>query len=226
VTGMNYTLQFADLKPYADLLLIGVLNTLWMTILSGVLGLALSIALAEGRRSSVKPVSVAVAVYVELIRNTPFIIQLFFLFFGLSSLGLKMSANAAAVIALTINISAYFSEIVRAGLDGTARGHMEAARALGLGRWQAFFKVALPPALAKVYAPLSSQFVIVFLGSAVISQISAEDLTFAAQFIQSRTFRAFEVYFLITGLYVAMAFAFKGLFALAEKRLFRWREAR
>lgn len=223
---MNYTLQFREVWANFDMLLWGAAYSLILCIIAGFAGLTIGIIAAETRRTGPRWARVLVAAYVEVIRNTPFIVQLFFLFFGLASAGLRLSPEIAAAIALTINIGAYFCEIIRAGLEATPRGQIEAARALGLRDWRIFRAIVLPPALSQAYPALTSQFVLVFLGSAVISQISAPDLTFQAQFLQSRTFRAFEIYFVVTGLYVAMALSFKLLFAQAERRLFPWKGSR
>jgi len=223
---MEYRLQFRDVWANFDLLLWGAAYSLILCIIAGIVGMAIGVVAAETRRNGPRWGRAIVAVYVEVIRNTPFIVQLFFLFFGLSSAGLRLSPEVAAAIALTINIGAYFCEIIRAGLEATPRGQIEAARALGLRDWRIFRAIVLPPALSQAYPALTSQFVLVFLGSAVISQISAPDLTFQAQFLQSRTFRAFEIYFVVTALYVAMALGFKLLFAQSEKHLFPWKGAR
>lgn len=223
---MTYQLQFRDVWNNFDLLLWGAGYTLALCILAGITGLAIGIITAETRRSGPRWAKVFIAAYVELIRNTPFIIQLFFLFFGLSSTGIRLSPEVAAAIALTINIGAYFCEIVRAGLEATPRGQVEAAQALGLRKWRIFRTIVLPPALSQAYPALTSQFVLVFLGSAVISQISAPDLTFQAQFLQSRTFRAFEIYFVVTAMYVSMALGFRLLFVRAQAFFFPWKEAR
>ncbi len=150
-----------------------------------------------------------VGAYVEMIRNTPFLIQLFFIFFGLPSLGLRLSELQAANLAMVINLGAYGCEIIRAGIQATPRGQFEAGASLGMGRIQTFWYVVLIPALQRIWPALSSQIVIVMLGSSVVSQIAAEDLTFAANFIQSRTFRAFETYFVSTLIYLALAIALR-----------------
>ena len=134
-----------------------------------------------------------VGLYVELIRNTPFIVQLFFLFFGLPSLGIKLSPESASVLAMVINLGAYATEIIRAGIEATPRGQIEAALSLALSRAQVFTRVVLPPALRKVWPALVSQIIIVMLGSAVCGQISTEELSYAANLIQSRNFRSFRV---------------------------------
>jgi polar amino acid transport system permease protein len=200
-----YQLNFADLWPYREQLVRGVEYTFELTGVAAVVGVAVGIAGAAARSSANRFWRAAFGAYVELVRNTPFIVQLFFVFFGLPSLGVKLTEGQAAVLAMVINLGAYSTEIIRAGIEATPKGQIEAAASLAMSRAQIFFRVVLKPAFQKIWPALVSQIVIVMLGSAVVSQISAQDLTYAGSFIQSRTFRAFEVYFVITGLYLAMA---------------------
>jgi polar amino acid transport system permease protein len=154
-----------------------------------------------------------VAVYVEAIRNTPLIVQLFLIFFGLPSAGLKWDANTAAMVALSINLGAYTIEIVRAGLEAIPRSQIEAGQSLGLSPVQIFRYVVIFPALRLMYPALASQFVLLMLATSVVSQISATDLFHAASIIQSRTFRDFEVYAVVALAYLGLALVFRGLFA-------------
>jgi polar amino acid transport system permease protein len=162
----------------------------------------------------------AIAAYVEIIRNTPFLVQIFLIFFGLPSLAVRLDADTAALLAMVLNGSAYTIEIVRAGLESVALGQTEAASALGLHRWAIFRKVVLPQALKAVYAPLGSQFILLMLNSSIVSTISADELTAAAEDIQGRTFRAFEVYIVATGIYFALSMVFTGLFSVTGRLLF------
>jgi polar amino acid transport system permease protein len=170
------------------------------TMLGGALGVAGAVLATAGPRWS----RALVGAYVELIRNTPFLVQLFFVFFGLPSLGLHIDEMQAAVLAMTLNLGAYATEIVRAGIESVPRGQFQAAIALGLPR-RVFRHIVLPQALANVFPALLGQVLIVMLGSAVVSQISVQDLTYAANFIQSRNFRAFEIYLVITAIYLGLA---------------------
>jgi polar amino acid transport system permease protein len=220
---VGYQLDFSVLAEYSGLLLKGVGVTLGLTTIAATLGIALSIGGAATARWGLKWARALVALYVELIRNTPFIVQLFFVFFGLPSLGLQLSALQAAVLAMTINLTAYSIEIVRAGIEAVASGQREAGLALGVGPATVFFWVILPQAIANVYPALVSQIVITMLESAVVSQIAVTDLTHVADFIQSRTYRAFETYFAITLVYLAMSVCLRWLFARAGRRLFAGR---
>jgi polar amino acid transport system permease protein len=187
------------------LLLRGVAWTLGLTVVSAVLGLALGVACAWARLEGPRPLRVVAGVYVELIRNTPFIVQLFFVFFGLPAAGVKLSPEWASVIAMVLNLGAYAAEIVRAGIQATPQGQIEAAVSLALTRAQVFLHVVLPPALQKVWPALVSQIIIVMLGSAVCGQISTEELSYAANLIQSRNFRAFEAFIIATALYLLLS---------------------
>jgi len=198
-------LDFPAVLAHWPALLKGAASTLALTAVATALGLALGIACGWARAWGPKPLAAAAATYVELIRNTPFIVQLFFIFFGLPMLGVKLSPELASVIAMVINLGAYATEIIRAGLLATPRGQVEAAESLGLTRYQTFMRVVLPPALRKVWPALTSQIVIVMLGSAVCGQISTEELSFAANLIQSRNFRAFEAYLVATAIYLGLA---------------------
>ena len=117
-----------------------------------------------------------------------------------------------AALALTINVGAYTTEIVRAGLDAIPRGQIEAAEGLALTRAQIYRHVVLLPAIERVYPALTSQFVLLMLASSVTSQISAEELTAVANYIQSDTYRAFETYIVVALFYVALSFLMRGGF--------------
>src|SRR5215469_4086243 len=222
---MGYALDFGALLQYAGLFVEGAAVTIGLTVVSAALGIALSIAGAAATRGTWAWARAAVAIYVELFRNTPFIVQLFFVFFGLPSLGVHLTALTAAVLAMTLNLTAYAIEIVRAGIDGVPRGQREAGRSLGLRPVPAFALIVLPQALANVYPALVSQIVITMLESAVVSQIAVVDLTHVGDFIQSRNFRAFETYLVITVVYFALAVGARRLLALIGRPLFKGRAA-
>jgi polar amino acid transport system permease protein len=189
-----------------------------LTALSAALGLVLGVACAWARTWGPKALGAAVAVYVELVRNTPFIVQLFFIFFGLPAAGVRLSPEAASVLAMVVNLGAYAAEIVRAGVEATPRGQVEAGLSLAMSRAQVFTRVVLPPALKRVWPAMTSQIVIVMLGSAVCGQIAAQELSYAANLIQSRNFRAFEAYIVATALYLALAVGLRALLRWAGPR--------
>jgi polar amino acid transport system permease protein len=207
-------LDFAAVLAQWPLLLRGLAWTAGLTVVAVILGLSLGIACAWARSSGPRALRWIVAGYVELIRNTPFIIQLFFVFFGLPAIGVKLTAEWASIIAMTLNLGAYSTEIVRAGIEATPRGQLEAAASLALTPLQTFTRVVMPPALKRVWPATVSQIVIVMLGSAVCGQIATEELSHAANLIHSRNFRAFEAYIVATLMYLA--------FAIVLRQLLNW----
>lgn len=215
---MSVELDFAAVLSQWPFLLKGVLWTLGLTAVALVLGLLVGVGCAWARTNGPLGLRVVCGVYVELIRNTPFIVQLFFIFFGLPSLGVKLSPEVASVIAMVLNLGAYATEIIRAGIQATPRGQVEAALSLALSRMQVFTRVVLPPALKKVWPALVSQIVIVMLGSAVCGQISTEELSYSANVIQAKNFRTFEAYIVATAIYLALA--------IALRRALNWAGAR
>ncbi|HSK39933.1 MAG TPA: amino acid ABC transporter permease [Arenibaculum sp.] len=223
---MTYGFDFAWLAQYWPVLVKGVMITVQLTAVGGVAGIALGILCAWARALGPVRLRPVVALYVELVRNTPFLIQLFFIFFGLPGLGLWLTELQAASLAMIVNLGAYSCEIVRAGIQATPKGQFEAGASLAMTPVQTFRHVVLVPALQRIWPALSSQLVIVMLGSAVVSQIAAEDLTFAANFIQSRTFRAFEAYFVSTVIYLGLAILLRQLMALVGRLVFAGRAAR
>ncbi|MEQ8285818.1 amino acid ABC transporter permease [Thalassospira sp.] len=202
---MAYKFDFGAIVPHWELLFDGVILTTQLTVIGAVVGVGFGILGAWARASRAPVISPIVGIYVELIRNTPFLVQLFFIFFGLPALGVKLTEFQAAVLAMIVNLGAYSTEIVRAGIQAIPQGQIEAAQTLAMNRVQIFRYVVILPALQKIWPALSSQIVIVMLGSSVCSQIAAEELTFGANYIQALNFRAFEVYFVVTALYLVMS---------------------
>jgi polar amino acid transport system permease protein len=215
---MRIELDFISVLSEWPLLLKGVAWTVGLTSVSTVLGLLLGVALAWSRVHGSLPLRALAGSYVEAIRNTPFIVQLFFVYFGLPAVGVRLSPEAASVIAMVVNLSAYATEIIRAGIEATPKGQIEAGLSLALKPGQIFLHVVLPPALRKVWPALVSQIIIVMLGSAVCGQISTEELSHAANLIQSRNFRAFEAFIIATLTYLTLAMALRRLLNWAGPR--------
>lgn len=215
---MGYVLDFGWLGDAVSLIASGAAMTLFLIAVSAVAGIVLSVLGAAGRRSRHVWLRRAIAGYVELVRNTPFLVQLFFIFFGLPSLGIRLDPVAAAILAMTLNMTAYTTEIVGAGLDAVPKGQREAALALGLRPRLVFIKIVLPQALKVIYPALTSQIVIMMLESAVVSQIAVRELTYEADLLQARTFRAFETYFVVTLVYLAMSIGLRRLLVAGGNR--------
>ena len=208
---MNIAFDFSAILAEWPLLLKGIAWTVYLSLLAAVVGVGVGIGCAWARTHGAAWLKWLVGTYVELVRNTPFIVQLFFIFFGLPALGFKLSPEVASMIAMVINLGAYATEIIRAGVDATPRGQIEAGLSLALSPLQVFTRVVLPPALRKVWPALVSQIIIVMLGSAVCGQISVQELSYAANLIQSRNFRAFEAFIVATLIYLALSMLLRKL---------------
>jgi polar amino acid transport system permease protein len=207
---MTYQFDFASLLPYWPEFAMGVWLTLQLTVVSTVLGFVLGTLCAIGRASGGPWTKRAIGAYVEVIRNTPLLVQVFLVYFGLASLGFRVSANAAAVAALVVNVGAYTCEIVRAGIESVHKAQLEAADCLGLSPAQTYWHVIIRPAIERVYPALTSQYVLLMLASSITSQISAEELTAVANRIQSDTFRSFETYIAVGLIYILLSFIVRG----------------
>jgi len=221
---MSYEFDFQNLEPYWADFLRGAWLTLQLSVLSTVLGCALGTLCAIGRSKGPPWLRAVLGAYVETMRNTPLLVQVFIVYFGIATLGIRLSANMAAVIALVINVSAYTCEIVRAGLESIHSSQIEAAECLGLNRFQIYWHVILRPAVERVYPALTSQYIMLMLASSITSQISAEELTAAANRIQSDTFRSFETYIVVGLIYLVLSFVVRlcfwlfGQFAFPRRR--------
>jgi len=206
---VTYQFDFSFLwdpgNDYLADLVQGALLSLQMTAVAVVLGFLFGTLCAVARTGQRAWLRRMVATYVEVIRNTPLLVQTFWLFFGLSSVGFRLTAFEAAVIALTLNVGAYSSEIIRAGIDSVRKGQLEAAACLGMSRVRVLLDVVLPPAIERVMPALTSQFVLMMLASSIMAQISAEELMAAASRVQSETFRGFEIYIVVAVIYLVLS---------------------
>ena len=223
---MHYAFQFADVLAAWPLLLEGTWITVQLSLLATALGLAVAVLCAWGKTAGPRPLRWAIQAYIELIRNTPFLVQLFFFFFALPAIGLRWSPYTAALTAMVINLGAYATEIIRAGIESIPKGQIEAGLALSLKPHQVFRLIILKPALRAIFPALTSQFILLMLSSAVVSVISADDLTSVAANLQSQTFRSFEIYIVVTGIYLSLALAFSGLFRLIQRHALSYPDRR
>ena len=221
---MGY-LDFSGILSRSDLFVHGALLTLILSASALVLGTMLGMVGAAMRRSRSRILSGIAMGYVELIRNTPFLVQIYIVYFGLPAVGLRISEMAAAVLSLTLYAGAYLTEIIRAGIDTVGKGQREAALALGLRPHQVFRHVVLVPALSAIYPALTSQFVLIMLASSVVSAIPVPELTGVANDIQGQTFRSLEAYLVVAALYLGLTAVFKTAFGAVDRSLFTFRAA-
>jgi len=204
-------------------LLAGALDTLVLSGQSIAIGLAIGLGVALARVNGPRWADIAGSIYVEAFRNTPLLVQLFLLFFALPFAGLRLSANQAAVIAISLNLGAYSTEIFRAGLLAIPKTQIEAGLALGMSRFQVMRYVVIVPALRIIYPALTGQLTLTLLGTSLVSAISATDLTLAGSMIESQTFRSLETFIFVAIIYIAMTFAFRLLYWAIGLWLFRRR---
>jgi polar amino acid transport system permease protein len=202
---MKYVFQFGIVWDHLPQLLEGAYLTLRLSLGAFALGFAIAVVLAFLRTAAPYGVRIAIAAYVEIIRNTPFLVQLFIIYFSLPALGIRMEAITAALVGMSINFSGYATEILRSGIEAVPKSQIEAGHSLGFTRMEIFRHIVVFPALRTVYPALASQFVLLMLGSSVVAAISAEELTAITNSLQSTTFRSFEFYFVATAMYLAMA---------------------
>ena len=223
---MTYQFQFDQVLAAWPQLLHGTWITIQLSLTATVLGLVVAIACAWGKTSGPSWLRFGINAYIELIRNTPFLVQLFFFFFALPAIGLRWAPYTSALVAMVVNLGAYAAEIIRAGIEAIPKGQIEAGLALNLKRWEIFRFIILKPALKTIYPALTSQFILLMLSSAVVSVISADDLTSVAANIQSETFRSFEVYIVVAAIYLLLSLLFNALFKLAYQACLNYPDRR
>ena len=221
---MDYSFDFSVIWENIDVLASGAWLTLRMSLLAIAFGLILGIIGSLFRTSGNRGLNWIALAYVEVIRNTPYLIQLFFIFFGLPNLGIKLTAEQAAIVSLAVNFGAYSTEIVRSGVESISKGQVEAGLAIGFKKLAVFRYIVILPALANIYPALIGQVILAVLFTSVVSQIAAEDLTYAGNYLNSRTFRSFEIYFTIALLYLGIVWLIKALAFVIESRVFEFKK--
>lgn len=219
---MDYIFHFSPIFARWPLFLHGTIVTVELAAASMAIGLGIALVGAALRTFGPTGVRWVIAAYVELIRNTPLLVQLYIVFFVLPPLGLRMDSTQAAILALSLNLGAYAIEIVRAGLEATPRGQIEAGLSLGLSRFRIVRHIVMVPALRTIYPALGSQFVLQILGSSLASAIAAEELTAVGNNIMMQTFRNFEVFIVVGVIYFVLVQVFNTLVAASYQRMFRW----
>jgi len=216
-----FELRFFEIyrsEEFVNLLIEGILVSTGLTITAGIFGFIIAFILAAVIYWKIFALSFISTCYVDFIRNTPLIVQLFFITFGLPALiGYVWPFWCHAMLALTINFSGYFAEILRSGYESIPRGQLEAASALNLNKKIIFKKIILPQTIIKMFPSLSSQFIFIFLTTGVISEIGVTELTHAGLFIDSRTFRSFEIFIVLTILYIILSLIYKSTLELFFK---------
>jgi len=202
---VNYKFDFGPVLDGFPNLIWGCLGTLGLALSGMILSIMIGIGGVVLRDGRVKPLRWLVMGFVEIVRNTPFLVQIYFIFFALPLAGILFNPTITAIIALGINGGAYAIEIIRGGVQSINKGQVEAGLALGLRKSVIFRTIVLKPALRAIYPSLTSQFVLLTLTTSIASAVSAYELTSVAKRIESDSFRSFEVYGTVTLLYLVMS---------------------
>jgi polar amino acid transport system permease protein len=197
----------------------GLTLTLGLSALAILLSAAWGIPLVLGLMSRLRPLSILARSYVEIVRNTPVLVQMYFIFFGSSIVGFRLSGFVAGLIALALQNGAYIAEIYRAGIQSVSRRQMEAGLAIGLTPGAAFRIVILPQALRKVIPPLANQGVVIIKDTALVATLSVAELTFQARMLADRTAAVYEIFAVLALFYIAITSAFSALMRLVEWRM-------
>jgi len=217
----GYVFQFREIFQELPMLVDGALTTLHISILTLLFSLVVGTIGALCRMSRTRWIRVPATWYVEVIRNTPLLVQLFFIYFGFSQINIDVTNYTAALVGLVVNNGAYLTEIVRAGIQAIHKGQFEAGYSLGLSFPQLMRHVVFPQAFRVVYPPLCNQFIGIILWSSLVSTISVHDLALRGKELASTTFRSFETYAVVTLIYIVMTLTISAALKLIGYRLFR-----
>jgi polar amino acid transport system permease protein len=216
---LPYHLNFGFVWQHFDRLLSGLALSLWMAALAIAIGVAIGLSLAVAHVSGGKWTRAAISAYVEVFRNVPLLLLVYFVFYGIpTELDIRYGATASFVATLAVYAGAHLVEVFRAGLAAVPGGLVDAAKAIGLAPWQRLLHVRLPTMLRICLPALGNTFVSLFKDTSVAAVIAVPELTFGAQWIQLNSFRVVEVFAVITLMYLGTGYAMLRLMRLVERR--------
>jgi glutamine transport system permease protein len=210
---------FTDLVRFFPDLMRGLQLTLLLTVVSLVLSTALGLAVAFARMSSVRPLAACARVYIDVMRGTPLLVQLFFIYYGFPQLGITLDGFVAGVLALTINYGAYLAEIFRGGIEGLPVGQTRAADALGFSRWHTLSRVVLPQAFRTVFPTYVGMSLSLIKDTSLVSIITLQELLYSGQIIVNQTFKPLEFFAVIALIYLVVSYVVSFLAGRLEQRL-------
>jgi polar amino acid transport system permease protein len=216
------TVDWASALPYLPVLLKALWVSIYVTVISFAIGAVLGVFVYLGKSSRFAPLRTVSSAYIEVMRNTPLLVQLYLVYFGLGQAGIYFNPLWSVVLGMTLNNSAYTAEIFRAGFDAVPVGLREAGSALGLRPHQTFRYVVLKPGVRNVLPALTNQFIILFLFSSVGSVISLEELTYVLQSLNSKTLLTVSLFTYGALLYYLTSAVIARASRLAERVAFRW----
>lgn len=198
--------NFTGAGEYLPDLLRGALVSVELTLTVMGLSLIFGLIVALARLTRFRAVRTVATIYIEMIRGTPALLQLFYIYFVLPAFGLKLPPFTAGVIGLTLNYSAYLSEVYRAGIQAVAKGQLEAAQALGMSRSVMMRLIILPQAVRIVVPPLGNYFISLFKDTALASIITVKEMIFTGQIIAATNFQYFAIFTIIGVIYLALSY--------------------
>jgi len=204
--GIFTLFNFQGAKEYLPDLLRGALISVELTVSVMALSLVLGLVVALARTTRIRALRAVSTVYIEVIRGTPALLQLFYIYFVLPAFGIKLEPFTAGVIGLTVNYAAYLSEVYRAGIQAVAKGQLEAAQALGMSRTLMMRLIILPQAIRIIVPPLGNYFISLFKDTALASIITVRELVFTGQIIAATNFQYFAIFTIIGALYLAISY--------------------
>lgn len=213
-------MDFSFLGKYYMYFISGTKMTLFLALLTVLIGTFLGIMLALMKLSNSKILKIISSMYIEFIRGTPLLVQVFIFYFGIPSLlGIDLPEIPAAIMALAINSGAYVAEIIRAGIQAVDKGQMEAARSLGMKPSLSMIHVIIPQALKNVLPALGNEFITVIKESSIVSVIGISELTRASDVVRGVTYKSFEPLLVIAFIYFILTFTLSKLLGIAERRM-------
>lgn len=209
----NPAIALANLGP----LLAGLLLTIELTFVLIVLSLVFALLVALGGMSRIRPLQWLVKAYIEAIRGTPLLLQLVYIYYVLPEVGIRLNSFTAGVVALTLNYSAYISEVYRGGIQAISRGQHDAAAALGMTGALAMRRIILPQAIRLVIPSLGNYFISLFKDTALCSVVSIQEVLFTAQILAAQNFQYFTLYTVVGAMYFAVSFPAARLVGYLER---------
>lgn len=213
------TLNFEFLKEYYPIFIEGIMWTLLVALVAVCLGVLLGSILCFMKRSKVTVVKIIACIYIELMRGTPLLLQIFIVYLGLPSFGITLSAFVSCIIALSLNSAAYVAEIIRAGIDAVDKGQMEAARSLGMTQFMAMKSIIIPQAVKNILPAVGNEFVAIIKESSMASTIGVAEIMYASKVVTGATFKSFEPLIVAAACYFVLTFTLGRVMAYFERRM-------
>ena len=202
---MHYVFNLRAITPYLGDLVSAAAATITVSLATMVASLALGMVFAVGRQSRHRAIRFCATAYVEFFRNTPLLVVLYFVYFMIPTIGLRLSSFQSALLAMSLHAGAYMTEILRAGLSAVPYGQYEAGHAQGMSRLQILRYVVMPQVFRTIYAPLGNQFIAIILASSLTSAIAVNEIASWMQTAGAASFRYFETFLVAAVVYLVLS---------------------